>query len=661
MSPTVDTHRSVVNYRPDIEGVRALAILLVVAAHAGVPGLQGGFIGVDVFFVISGYLISGLLIAEHERTGRIDNAAFYARRFRRLLPALLLMLSVTAVGLRLLLPAQERADQSAVGAAASAWASNLYFAFEDIDYFGSASESNAYLHTWSLGVEEQFYLVWPLLILLLLPRGMSVGMRKLAWGMAAILVVSLVACIWTTQASARHAFYLMPLRAWQFAAGALACLLGQALVIYRSKGHGNRLAESLGIGGAVLILAALLLIRGDTVYPGGWAVLPTLGTVLLLIAPCAGTSVTTRVLSLAPMQAIGKLSYSWYLWHWPVLVIGTTLNPASGLAWRGSLILLGLILASMSYRIVERPIRGNNALLEEPRRFILASLLLMLAFVAFFMQWGRATDMDVSKRTEVGTSSSIAGGMPVIYAMGCDDWYRSDRLTPCVFGTQSAPKTAVVIGDSIGLQWFPAYEKVFAPPRWRLIVLTKSSCPMVDSPIFNPRIKREFTECESWRNKALDYIAETQPDVVIMGTTHTAGFNKDTWISGTDRVLSRIAPSSGSVWIMRSTPILPFNGPRCVWAHRERGEASSGEACSAPVEDPLNDDVASWLRQAEKNWKNVCVLDLNDDVCPHGICRAERNGVLVFRDTQHLTSEYVEGLSDQLRAKLGSVEEVSND
>src|SRR5690606_34616821 len=188
-----------------------------------VPGFQGGFIGVDVFFVISGYLISGLLIAEKERTGRIAVAAFYARRFRRLLPALLLMLLVTAIAVHLIILPQEQAYQAAAGAAASAWVSNLYFAFESIEYFGTSAKSNVYLHTWSLGVEEQFYLVWPLLLLLLLPKRGVASNATLAWGMAAVLTVSLAACIWITQASPRYAFYLMPLRAWHFAAGALAC------------------------------------------------------------------------------------------------------------------------------------------------------------------------------------------------------------------------------------------------------------------------------------------------------------------------------------------------------------------------------------------------------------------------------------------------------
>jgi hypothetical protein len=364
------------------------------------------------------------------------------------------------------------------------------------------------------------------------------------------------------------------------------------------------------------------------------------------------------------MQAIGKVSYSWYLWHWPALVLGMILIPAPGLGQRISLVLAALAIAVVSYRLVERPFRRNEALVREPRRFILASLLLMLASVLLFTRWGEMAQVANSVRTTLATSAGkeMAGGRPVIYSMGCDDWYQSDRLEPCVFGAESAPMTAIVVGDSIGLQWFPAYAKVFTAPRWRLVVLTKSSCPMVDSPIFNPRIGREFVECASWRNKALDYIAKARPDLVIMGTTHAAGFSRDTWVNGTGRVLSRIAPFSGEVLIMRSTPMLPFNGPACVWSHRGHGEGSvSGDACSAPAEDRLNDDVASWLKQAANAWDNVAMLDMNNDVCPDGTCRAEQNGVLVYRDTQHLTAEYAESLAGHLQAKLDAIQETSGD
>jgi peptidoglycan/LPS O-acetylase OafA/YrhL len=637
-------------YRSDIEGLRALAILLVVAAHAGVPGMQGGFVGVDVFFVISGYLITGLLVTEHARTGRIGIAAFYARRFRRLLPALLLMLLVTALAVHLLLSPEERTYQGAAGAAASFWASNLYFAFERIDYFGLASESNVYLHTWSLGLEEQFYLVWPLLLLLLLPRGTRMQGRWLAAGLGLVLAVSVVACVLGTQMSSRHAFYLMPFRAWQFAAGALAWLLATKRVGFGS----DRLATTMGAAGLLLIVLSLVLIRRDAVYPGAWALLPTLGAVGMLLAATTGRNIFTRALALPPLQALGKVSYSWYLWHWPVLVVGAVLLPTPSLVQR---ILLGawaLLVAVLSYRLLERPIRANDALVREPRRWILMSLLLMLGVGLMFLRW--TTAAGAGPRDVAGPAASAVPGVPAIYLMGCDDWYHSDRLFPCVFGDAAAPRTAVVIGDSIGLQWFPAYADIFSSPKWRLVVLTKSSCPMVERPIFNARIGREFTECASWRDKALGYVESLRPDVVVMGTTHTADFDEAAWVEGTGDVLARLAPATGRVFIMRSTPLLPFNGAQCV--HRRNpadAEAwhQAATACSAPVADQKNDEVYGWLKKASDRWGNVDVVDMNDDACPGGICSAVHGLELAYRDNQHLDARFVKQLSAALREKMG--------
>lgn len=635
------------NYRADIEGLRALGIFLVIAAHARVPGLESGFIGVDIFFVISGYLISGLLIEEKLRTGRINFAAFYARRFRRLLPALLLMLTATAVAVAALTPVRDWPYQADAGSAASMWASNLYFAFERMDYFGKASESNAFLHTWSLGVEEQFYLVWPLLILLLVPRGQGGKVRRLAWGMATICAASLVACAWMTQVSPRHAFYLMPLRAWQFAIGALVYTFGM-LPSRLPDEKAKWIVAALNISGFVFIVSALLLIGVETTYPGVWALLPTLGAACLLPSPRGCNSMVQRVLALAPMQWLGKLSYSWYLWHWPVLVVGAGLLPGFGLLQRIELVFLALLLAFASYSWVERPIRRNSGLVRKPRHFILAALLLMLAFMLLFSRWGGVAKQEVV----VGSKTSAAISVPVIYQMECDDWFHSDRLRPCVFGSGAASRTAVVVGDSIGLQWFPAYAKVFAAPEWRLVVLTKSSCPMVDEPIFNPRIGREFTECTSWRNKALEYIAKMKPDVVIMGTTDGAGFTREQWVDGTGRVLAKVAPFSKEVRIMRSTPHLPFNGPSCIASHANESDDS---ACSAAAADAENDAVADWLGQAASSWKNVRVLDMNDAVCPGGVCNAKRNGMLTYRDQQHLNAEYAASLSDRLKRELSDV------
>ncbi|MDR0529908.1 MAG: acyltransferase [Zoogloeaceae bacterium] len=217
------------SWRPDIEGLRAVAVLLVIAAHIGTPSLAGGFVGVDVFFVLSGYLITALLTQELRMTGRIDFWMFYARRFRRLAPGLLLMLSVVCLFVAFALSPLRHPDQASASASASVWASNFYFAFRDMDYFGAEAVSNLFLHTWSLGVEEQFYLVWPLLLWLIFsgfrPADTETSaLRRLKTSMALFFFVSLALCLWLTRAHPASAFYMMPARAWQFSLGALVWL-----------------------------------------------------------------------------------------------------------------------------------------------------------------------------------------------------------------------------------------------------------------------------------------------------------------------------------------------------------------------------------------------------------------------------------------------------
>lgn len=353
------------SFRHDIEGLRAIAILLVVAAHAGVPWLAGGFIGVDVFFVLSGYLITRLLAYELTRTGSLQFARFYARRFRRLLPALLLMLCATAMLGMQLTPVSQQGWQADAAAAAALWASNLLFAFSRLDYFGNDASGNLFLHTWSLGVEEQFYLAWPLLLLIgygaWRKRAQSnrLNLIQLLWLLAA---ASFVACVFISSIEPRHAFYLMPMRAWQFALGGLASLY------FTNDTSNDKCTPSihlLGWGGLGLIIASALALDSHAVYPGAWALLPTLGTLAVLICgACAPQAPVIQLLSQPAMTAIGRVSYSWYLWHWPILLLGAMVVPAPNGWVRLLLVAFSLLLAWLSWRFVEAPIRCSTTLIQ---------------------------------------------------------------------------------------------------------------------------------------------------------------------------------------------------------------------------------------------------------------------------------------------------------
>lgn len=244
---------------------------------------------------------------------------------------------------------------------------------------------------------------------------------------------------------------------------------------------------------------------------------------------------------------------------------------------------------------------------------------------------------------------------PVIYRMdwGCDDWYHSADVRVCAFGAADAPHTAVAIGDSIALQWFPAYARVFDEPGWRLLVITKSSCPMVDEPFFYARVDREYTECEKWRHDAVAKIAALGPDVLIMGSASTYTFTQKQWIEGTQRLLALLAGHVRRIYVMRSTPTLPFDGPSCVaprsWLYRA---LSGALRCAAPAHTLRTDAVFDWLHIAAAPFPNVHLIDMTDSVCPDDICHAELDGKIVFRDNQHMTASFAESLAPALGEAL---------
>lgn len=638
-------------HRPDIEGLRALAILLVIAAHVGVPQLAGGFIGVDVFFVLSGYLITGQLTSEQARTGRIRIAAFYARRFRRLMPALLVVLLASCVFANLLLAPGDLPSQAMAAATAVVWLSNLHFAFSGLDYFGPAASQNLFLHTWSLGVEEQFYLLWP--PLLLLAARMPARWVPARWRVRVLLLLvcaaSLTACLWLAHKQGLLAFYLMPLRAWQFALGGLV-----SLQITAAHWPGQRLASALpGLGLAAILCAAVWLHDGRP-YPDAWSLAPTLGTALLLAAGTAAPhNGVSRGLGAAPLQYLGRISYTWYLWHWPVLLLGVQVLPASTLPHRLGLAVLSLLLAAATTALIEQPLRRQEWLLSGPGRTVIAAVMVMVA--AHFAAWEfRNRVLAALQQPENLKHLAVRGDIAEIYRIGCDDWYHSADVRPCVFGLPSASHKAVIIGDSIALQWFPALAAVFDRPDWQLVAITKSACPMVDSPIHYARIGREYTECAIWREEALRQIVALKPDMVILGSSYTYALDDQAWVEGSARILTALSPATAAVHVLRPTPVLPFDGPSCL-APRSAlyGWLAGQERCAARPDDARYQQVHGWIEAAAARFGNVHVLDLNGAVCPGEICRAELNGLTTFRDTQHLSAGFAASLAPVIAEQLG--------
>jgi peptidoglycan/LPS O-acetylase OafA/YrhL len=457
-------------FRPDIEGLRGLAILLVVIFHAtllsgAAAQLSGGFIGVDLFFVISGFLITGLLLREHERHGTISFSRFYARRVRRILPAAGVVLLVTIPASYLLVSLLSRPDTMSDAAAAALSIANIRFALTT-DYFNPAGYS-PFLHFWSLGVEEQFYLIWPLLFLAAAWHG---SRRRIGAALVGLIIVSLAASLWLTDRNPGYAFYLLPTRAWQLASGGLLALIVSSPL--RVPSAMARLSTvgliAAGWAGAVGLIAAALLFGSNTAYPGLAAIVPTIAAVAL-IASGAARFGPGALLRLAPLRFLGKISYSLYLWHWPILILGAlALNHS--LAFAGSangpltwlspaqacgLALAAVAVAALSWAWIEEPFRRGQIHLPRPSRLVLAGATTMLTIAIVGVGLGQG-----AQSTLAGLSVAAPVDSPALEAA-----LSASATIPSASSSAAAPPSlsTVLPGSSATAIPLPTPTPAFTP------------------------------------------------------------------------------------------------------------------------------------------------------------------------------------------------------
>ena len=636
--------RASMTYRADIDGLRALAVVLVVLAHAGVPGFGGGFFGVDVFFVISGFLITGLLVAEFRTTGRFDAARFYERRVRRLLPAFAIVMATTLALAAILLSPAELARHAKEASWAAAWMANIHQVWSDTSYFGETRESGLFLHAWSLSVEEQFYLLWPILLLAAwrLARGVS-GIRRLV---PLATVMAFAWGVWRSQSDPVSAYFLPDARAWQLMLGACAFLW----VDTRRPSVSGRW---LGVLGLILVVSAAVGFDKSSGNLMLLAALPAFGAALLLVAGAGGVGRVTSVLGSRWPVAVGRVSYGWYLWHWPALVLSAVVLPGSVIGLVAAVV-ASYVLAVAMHRWVEQPIRRAHS--DDPRPVVLLGVLGSIAMAVIALQVARFATPDPSQQPQDGRHPiQAAVTIPEIYAAGCDDWYRSAALKPCYVPPWSdGGPTVVVAGDSIGLQWFPAIRSVFQRRGWNVVVLTKSACAMVDRPFFYGRIGREYTECSEWRDSVIEFIRDTRPERVILGSAGSYAFDEAGWTEGTMDVLAEMSAPGRRIDVLGPSPTLPFDGVACLMRHHSGLPNVVSEArCAVPLKDSRWVDVERWLAAAAERVPDVHFIETSTVVCPETNCAAWNAGQLVFRDAQHLNADFTLSVEGELESRLG--------
>jgi peptidoglycan/LPS O-acetylase OafA/YrhL len=654
------------SFRPDIQGLRAVAVALVILAHAGVAGFAGGYVGVDVFFVLSGYLITGLLLEERVATGTIRYGEFLARRLRRLLPAMLAMLLVVLIVSTIVLTPFEMRQQSRSFPYAAAWISNFFFSFAERDYFLALQDHDLFLHTWSLGVEEQFYLIWPWLVLLFVGFKARVADRLsqgkvILVGFAMVFVASLVLSIYLSANLPLLAFYMMPSRFWQFALGSGVYVGMHMAFDWRAVSMGRKGkigAWIAGLTGVMLVICSAVLLSPDISYPGWYALAPSFGAALLIAAGrISDRAAAGPILSSGLFVWIGDRSYSLYLWHWPILILGTATGISGLVAGKLVLVALTVALAMLSYRYIELPFWKGRFRTAIPKHVVVYAVTTIIVSV---------TAYNALERQVFGSSveSLVADGYdprmdadPRVYLSGlhCDTGHFATQVVPCALGNPTGERLAVLLGDSIGAQWSPAVSEIFPSPEWQILVLTKSACAIVDKTWHYNKAGGDYTVCTEWRNMVLDYIDMIAPDVLIIGSSATYNFTATDWVDGTTRVLQRVAPSVGHVVLIAGTPHLSFDGPSCLedpWRFSFR-LINGDRECEEAMTETRSDVVANYLRQSASGFVNVGVVELGGLVCPDGRCAAQTtDGVVIFRDEKHITASFARSLVPLFKDRL---------
>ena len=762
-------------FRADIEGLRAVAVGAVLLYHAGVPAVSGGFIGVDVFFVISGALITGLLLKELRSTNQISLVGFYARRAKRLLPATAVVMASIGVLTVLVMPDIRWPQITKEVVASGFYVVNWYFASRAVDYSAVDASPSPLQHFWTLSFEEQFYLIWPCLLLLvtLRARGRPLDPRKLWWGrhegrrrsrraefvsafrsagsnddgtrshsrsgtedpadvfgapeeppapdsdaakrsdrlqralVLGLLLVALPSLAWSfylTNEVPTRAYFVSTTRLWEMA-------LGGALAIFATRLH--RVPKVPAVvaawAGLAAIVASTVVIDFTTPFPGLIALVPTLGaTAVIACGPAAGRSGPVLLLGLRPMLFIGALSYSLYLWHWPLLIFAEAQFGKLTVLQRLVVVVLAGVPAWLSYRLVETPIRLSRRLAREPKRALalgggcMASIV-VVAVGLHAAAWPPPPPLEVSTAAHAapqlsaasamsGTPGSAPGSTVTTVArqpMGAEVLSdnplgdeagravdRVDSFTPtpgqatkdvpptqgrctvpdssaeplaCEFGDLSGKIRIVAVGDSHMSAWVSALEPIARARGWKLTTYLKAACPLLNTEVVHAKDGRPHTGCTEWGEEVSASLLADPPNLLVVSQSRyrlvsTGLFDLQAAFVSTWAPFARAGIRVAAI---RNTPYPAINIPECVAAN------SNLLKCAVPRVDALalSEAVPNAVRQVP----GAHLIDLTDAICPGDPCAPVIGGVLVYRDGSHVTGTYIRSLTQRLDRRLSEV------
>ncbi|WP_434577658.1 acyltransferase [Pseudomonas sp. Z5-35] len=603
-----------IQYRLDIDGLRAVAVIAVFAHHLNATLLPGGFVGVDIFFVISGFLITSQVFGEIKQN-IFSMKRFYQRRINRIVPALatVLLASVIAGGF-ILSPADlTRLNISALFSLLGA--SNIYIWMKYGNYFAADAAEAPLLHTWSLGIEEQFYLLWPLLLLTLYRLAPRYLLPILGIG----IVVTLGVSEYATKLVPSAAYYLLPTRFFEL-------LLGAALGIYLSQPRslGSTVSRAYALAGAGLIVYSLLALSPDASFPGLNALIPCLGTALLILAGSGDTR--SRLLTNRPMVFIGLISYSLYLWHWPLIAYLKYLGIDMSLPLGLSVVATAILLSWCSWRFVEIPFRRTGALMTFSRvlarRFVIPALGLT-ALAIMSLQWQGFPQRFVP---QVRTLEAMSLAEPNKLRHGChmpNARYSAEPDPRCLLGARKARIDGVMVGDSFANHFTGMVDVLAEPNGIALMDYTLDACP----PIFGhgARMAQAYgARCVARNERVFELIEQNRYAYVVLA----GAWPRDATVGDViEASIRQVAHHTGQVIVILSNQKID----KAATCPVRRLMFHPARQCSAPLET-----MTAYWTEIRAKLPNVRFIDPNQVICPAGLCSPIVDGQLLYRDDAHL-------------------------